>query len=91
VRGLKVDPDLIRFDVADTGVGIPEENLGSIFDPFFTTKETGVGTGLGLSVAFGIVQKHHGRLEVASQPGVGTTFSLYLPRSRGSDGDASPR
>ena len=91
VRGLKVDPDLVRFDVADTGVGIPEENLGSIFDPFFTTKETGVGTGLGLSVAFGIVQKHHGRLEVASQPGVGTTFSLYLPRSRDSGGNASPR
>jgi two-component system NtrC family sensor kinase len=91
VRGLRADPDLVRFDIADTGVGIPEENLGSIFDPFFTTKEVGAGTGLGLSVAFGIVQKHHGRLEVASQPGVGTTFSLYLPRSRGTNGGSSPR
>jgi two-component system, NtrC family, sensor kinase len=65
--------------VADTGVGIPEENLAKVFDPFFTTKDTGEGTGLGLSVAQGIVRDHEGWIAVESQRGQGSTFSVHLP------------
>ncbi len=67
-------------EVADTGVGIPPEHLMRIYDPFFTTKEGG-GTGLGLSVTYGIVQEHGGTLVCESQPGQGTRFRLVLPRS----------
>ena len=67
----------IRLDVRDGGNGIPEDILPHIFDPFFTTK--GEGTGLGLSVSYNIVAEHKGRLEVASESGKGTCFSLYLP------------
>jgi len=81
VRGTEAGPNEILVDVVDTGVGIPEQNLASIFDPFFTTKEVGVGTGLGLAVTYGIVQKHLGRLAVDSEVGVGTTFSVHLPRA----------
>lgn len=65
--------------VADTGQGIPAENLNKIFDPFFTTKEVGKGTGLGLSISHGIIQDHNGRIEAKSQVGVGTEFTIYLP------------
>jgi len=71
--------DEVWIEVADTGSGIPPENLGRIFDPFFTTKPVGKGTGLGLSLSYGIMQKHHGRIEVASAPGRGTTFRVVLP------------
>jgi signal transduction histidine kinase/DNA-binding response OmpR family regulator len=64
---------------ADTGVGIPPENLKYIFDPFFTTKEVGKGTGLGLSVSYGIIEAHGGRIEVDSQLGAGSTFVITLP------------
>ena len=67
----------IRLDVRDGGNGIPQDILPHIFDPFFTTK--GEGTGLGLSVSYNIVAEHKGRLEVASEAGKGTCFSLYLP------------
>jgi PAS domain S-box-containing protein len=67
----------ILLDIRDTGAGIPEENLSHIFDPFFTTKAE--GTGLGLSVAHGIVTDHHGTLDVESEPGDGTVFHLYFP------------
>ena len=67
------------FQVRDTGTGIPEENLKKIFDPFFTTKDIGVGTGLGLSTSHGIVEKHGGKIEVTSEAGKGTTFSVVLP------------
>jgi signal transduction histidine kinase len=69
----------VKIDVADTGEGIPAENLGRIFDPFFTTKKDGEGTGLGLSVSYSIVKKHGGRMEVQSAMGAGTTFSIFLP------------
>jgi CheY-like chemotaxis protein len=70
----------IRVDVADTGRGIPADCLPHIFEPFFTTKEVGKGTGLGLATAFGIAQQHGGLLDVESEFGKGSTFSLYLPR-----------
>lgn len=66
-------------DIADTGKGIPPENIAKIFDPFFTTKPVGQGTGLGLSVSYEIVQKHGGKIEVQSQVGKGTTFTVMLP------------
>lgn len=67
----------IEVSVTDTGRGIPPEALGKIFDPFFTTKE--MGTGLGLSVVYGIVEKHGGRMEVSSEVGRGTTMRITLP------------
>ncbi|HOV86106.1 MAG TPA: ATP-binding protein [Syntrophobacteraceae bacterium] len=69
----------VLISVADTGKGIPEGLLGRIFDPFFTTKEVGVGTGLGLSVVYGIIQKHGGTISVESKPGEGSRFIIRLP------------
>ena len=69
----------VKIDIGDTGVGIPEENLDKIFEPFFTTKEVGSGTGLGLSVSYGIIQRHRGTITVESKPGKGTLFSITLP------------
>ncbi len=69
----------VWVEVADTGKGIPPENMKKIFDPFFTTKPIGKGTGLGLSLSYGIIQKHHGRIEVQSEVGKGTTFRVWLP------------
>lgn len=80
VRGTADDRG-IEVEVTDTGVGIPEENLGSIFDPFFTTKEVGVGSGLGLAVSYGIIEKHNGTITVRSKVGEGTTFVVRLPFS----------
>jgi signal transduction histidine kinase len=62
----------------DTGIGISKENLNRLFTPFFTTKAKGKGVGLGLSVVHGIIGKHKGKIEVESEPDVGTTFSIYL-------------
>ena len=66
-------------EVADNGKGIPPEVLPKIFDPFFTTKEIGKGTGLGLSISYKIVEQHGGRIEVESQVGIGTKFTVWLP------------
>jgi PAS domain S-box-containing protein len=71
--------DQVWIEIADTGKGILPENLNRIFEPFFTTKVVGQGTGLGLSVSFSIIQKHHGKLEVESTPGQGTVFRMILP------------
>jgi two-component system NtrC family sensor kinase len=65
--------------ISDNGSGIPQENLKRIFEPFFTTKPVGSGTGLGLSLSYSIVNKHGGRIEVASKPDVGTVFTIKLP------------
>jgi two-component system NtrC family sensor kinase len=69
----------IEITVADTGSGIPPEHLDKLFDPFFTTKAVGQGTGLGLSVSQGIVQRHHGHIRVQSEMGKGTRFFVWLP------------
>lgn len=81
-RGHEVIPagDYVSIEIADTGIGIPKENLGRIFDPFFSTKELGSGTGLGLSTVYGIIKQTGGFVSVSSTPGTGTTFIIYLPR-----------
>ena len=76
----RVDGSQVAVELADTGVGIPAEHLARIYDPFFTTKPEGRGTGLGLSVTYGIVQDHGGVLTCESAPGQGTRFTLLLPR-----------
>ena len=75
--------DEVHIIFSDTGIGIPPENIKRIFDPFFTTKEVGQGTGLGLSVSYGIVEQHGGTIEVKSEVGVGTTFIVKLPVMQG--------
>ena len=71
--------DVVVVQIGDDGPGIPAEVLPRIFDPFFTTKEVGAGTGLGLSIVHGIVERHGGTIEVDTQVGVGTTFTVTLP------------
>jgi two-component system, NtrC family, sensor kinase len=75
----------IVIEITDTGQGIPDDHLNRIFDPFFTTKPVGKGTGLGLWIVSTIVQKHHGRIGVASRVGKGTTFTIRLPIQHGEE------
>jgi CheY-like chemotaxis protein len=77
----RVSPgDYVLVSVSDSGVGMPASVLAKVFDPFFTTKPIGQGTGLGLSMVHGFVHQSGGAVDIASQPGVGTTVKLYLPR-----------
>jgi two-component system NtrC family sensor kinase len=80
LRAMASGPNVI-VEIKDTGIGIPPEILPKIFDPFFTTKDVGRGTGLGLAVCYGIVSEHGGRLDVRSTVGVGTTFTISLPKA----------
>ena len=78
----RADEDAVVVEVADTGDGIRKEDIKRIYDPFFTTKGIGRGTGLGLSVSYGILQEHGGAIFVDSAPGQGTTFQVALPPLR---------
>ncbi len=81
----------VLIEVADTGVGIPKENLARIFEPFFSTKEVGSGTGLGLSTVYGIVKQTGGFIFVDSAPGRGAVFQIYLPRHQAAEGALAAR
>ncbi len=75
----KAENGFVEIKISDTGTGISEENLSKIFDPFFTTKEVGKGTGLGMNIAYNIIEKHNGAIDVQSTVGKGTTFIIKLP------------
>ena len=72
----------VRINFEDTGVGIPPENMQKLFTPFFTTKTEVKGVGLGLSVSYGIVERHGGKIEVQSEVGKGSTFTVLLPEAK---------
>jgi PAS domain S-box-containing protein len=94
IRGHAGGPGtFVAVSITDTGSGIPAEQLGQIFEPFFTTKEVGKGTGLGLSQVYGFAKQSGGDVEVESEPGKGTTFTLYLPKVErdGASNDAGSR
>jgi two-component system cell cycle sensor histidine kinase/response regulator CckA len=92
-RGHEAMPagEYVLIEIADTGVGIPEENLTRIFDPFFSTKKLGSGTGLGLSTVYGIVKQTSGFVFASSAPGQGAVFQIYLPRCKPADAAPSTR
>ncbi len=93
VRSSVTAEGAVSVDVQDSGIGIPEDQIGQVFDPFFTTKESGEGTGLGLSICHNIVSAAGGRIRVASTPGEGTVFTVELPAAAQavSAPNASPR
>jgi two-component system NtrC family sensor kinase len=74
-----LDKSYLKIEVSDTGYGISLENMRKLFTPFFTTKQEVKGVGLGLAVSYGIIQRHHGRIDVQSKEKEGTTFIIYLP------------
>jgi two-component system, NtrC family, sensor kinase len=77
-----LESQLIKVAVSDTGRGIPAEHLDKIFEPFFTTKDEWQSQGLGLTVAFRVVEEHHGKIKASSEVGRGTTMTITLPAAR---------
>ena len=76
---VEAEPPDVLVQVRDSGAGMPPEHVANIFEPFFTTKPPGQGTGLGLAVALGIIEAHHGQIAVESHVGSGTTVTVRLP------------
>jgi signal transduction histidine kinase len=79
----------IQVEISDSGCGMTPDQTKRIFDPFYTTKPIGAGTGLGLHIAYQIVQQHQGRIHVSSRPGQGTTFTIELPLDTDNEGQTS--
>ena len=79
--------DYAAIEITDSGIGMDNETVKQVFDPFFTTKSVGKGTGLGMSMALGIVKQHNGFIDINSQPGQGTTFTIYLPLQPSSEAE----
>jgi len=79
----------VEISISDTGCGIPPEHMDKLFDPFFTTKEVGQGTGLGLSVSYGIIERHGGAIQVHSEVNKGSTFTIWLPLEEKGEGKES--
>lgn len=73
------EDETVFIKISDNGIGIPAEIQDKIFEPFFTTKGVGEGTGLGMSIAYNTIARHHGKIEIDSEVGSGTTFKLVLP------------
>jgi signal transduction histidine kinase len=74
-----LEDNWITIRIEDNGSGVSEEKINKMFDPFFTTKAVGVGTGLGLSISSGIIKQHNGKIEVESEIGKGTCFTIFIP------------